>query len=84
MLDPAELKDRPRVQDEQFKELVAGGGLGLLFMPTLPSLVSDKSAVESWFESLLAGAIVRSGCVTIPIAITKYRRETASAPAVSV
>ena len=53
-------------------------------LPMLPWLVSDSSAVESWFESLLTGAIVRSGCVTIPIANTQYRSETASAPAVSV
>ena len=32
MLDPAELQNRPRVQDEQFRELVAGGALGPLFM----------------------------------------------------
>ena len=40
-------------------------------LPILPWLVSDSSAVESWFESLLAGAIVRSGWVTIPIASTQ-------------
>src|SRR5580704_12626713 len=53
-------------------------------LPMLPWLVSDSSAVDSWFESLLAGAIVRWGCVTIPIASTQYKRDTASAPAVSV
>ena len=71
MLDPAELEDRPRVQDEQLEELVAGGVLACASLPMLPWLVSDRSAVESWFESLLAGAIVRWGCVTIPIASTQ-------------
>ena len=31
VLDPAELEDRPRVEDEELEELVAGGALGLLF-----------------------------------------------------
>src|ERR1700704_2145652 len=53
-------------------------------LPILPWLVSDSSDVESWFDNLLTGAIVRWGLVTTPIASTQYKRETASAPAVSV
>ena len=83
MLDPAELEDRPRLQDQEREELVAGGSWRL-FLAMLPWLVRESSAVESLFASWLAGAIVRCGCVTIASASTQYRSETASVPAVSV
>lgn len=50
----------------------------------LPLLVSDKSEVESSFDSWLTGPIVRCGWVTIPIASTQYSSDTMSAPVVSV
>jgi hypothetical protein len=53
VLDPAELEDGPRVHHEQREELVAGGLLAAASLVILPWLVTDSSAVESWFESLL-------------------------------